>query len=136
MVFRGFRLAASSFASASFIVAQQFFIQVPLVQAQTTNSNPENTKRFETPRLNGNRLDLCYRWGTNCGRPAAIAYCQLLGYADVLDFAVDSSPKTTECIGDGAVCLEGVNNPICDSFLYITCLGTGIDEPLPGGVAE
>jgi hypothetical protein len=78
------------------------------------------TKTIVNPTYNGNRLDWCKDWGVGCGKEAADAYCQSIGYQSANSFseAVDigaSSP--TRLITTGAVCDQG----FCDGFAQITC---------------
>ena len=43
-------------------------------------------KTYNAPRNNDMRLDWCLTWGTDCGRPAAVAFCNRRRYADVVVF--------------------------------------------------
>ena len=77
-------------------------------------------KTIIKPMYGPNRLDWCRDWAVGCGKDAADAYCQSIGYESASGFseAFDigaSSP--TRLIGTGAVCDQG----FCDGFKAITC---------------
>lgn len=97
------------------LIGQQVFIAIP------SRAQNAQTTTFDNPSIGGQRLDWCNTWRTNCGAAAAKAFCQAKGYSEAVKFAVDPSPKITKVIGDGKTCIEGVNNPGCDSFKFITC---------------
>ena len=83
----------------------------------------QGSQTFSNPTIEGRRLDWCLHWGTQCGKPAADAWCvrkmgKADGYARSWQQAVDigaSSP--TYVIGDGKVC----NQRYCDGFRSIAC---------------
>jgi len=79
-------------------------------------------KTFTNPMIKGYRLDWCYQWGDQCGKPAADAWCAMRmkagGHAVDWKEAEDigaSSP--TYVMGDGKIC----NQDFCDGFESITC---------------
>lgn len=76
---------------------------------------------FLSPAINGNPLDWCRTWATDCGQPAADAYCQSRGFerATAFDQATDIGASTpTRLIGNPAqVCSDAM----CDGFSFITC---------------
>ncbi len=83
----------------------------------------QGSQTFNNPKIQGYRLDWCLHWATQCGKPAANAWCakkygKADGYAKSWKIAADigaSSP--TYVIGDGKVC----NQAFCDGFKSITC---------------
>jgi hypothetical protein len=76
---------------------------------------------FTNPMHAGHRLDWCHTWATDCGEPAATAWCRSKGYAAAMnwtqDVNVDERGFVTKIIGDGQLC----TGPFCDSFTSITC---------------
>lgn len=68
------------------------------------------------------RLDWCLRWGTECGRAAADAYCKSIGHSRATEFEekLDIGRETpTWVLGDKKVC----DQDGCDGFKFITCAG-------------
>ena len=66
------------------------------------------------------RLDLCARWGVECGQPAADQYCHSFYGADAINFSVarDVGHITpTRTIKDGLTCASG----FCDAISSVTC---------------
>jgi hypothetical protein len=99
-------------------------------------------KTISKPMFNGNRLDWCLKWSTDCGKPAADAYCKAQGYQTAITYEPErriGARTPTRLIGTGATC----DLPYCDGFRQITCETTpiakqvtltkkpAIDAPLP-----
>lgn len=74
---------------------------------------------FANPAWRGHRLDVCLRWGTECGKPAADAFCRANGFAEALSFASDPTPgrRSTRLIGTDQIC----NAAYCVGFQQIVC---------------
>jgi len=74
---------------------------------------------FANPEWDGHRLDFCREWGTNCGQPAADAFCQAHGFSGALHAAADRDPgySSTRVISSGQVC----DQPFCRGFQQIIC---------------
>jgi len=75
---------------------------------------------FALPKFKGKRLDWCKSWATNCGEPAAEAWCRSKNFDVATKFTIDegigaSSP--TILIGTGQVC----DKDFCDGFKVIEC---------------
>jgi hypothetical protein len=64
------------------------------------------------------RLDWCREWGSACGRPAADAYCQMLGHARSGQIQIRNDIGKTAIISSKAIC----SDPTCDGFRYIECV--------------
>jgi hypothetical protein len=89
------------------------------------NSRPsaDTPSRFDNPVLSAERrrtrLDWCLRWGEECGKPAADAYCRHRDprrpYA--ADFSMAQDIGRTQIISSGEICAD----PGCDGFAHITC---------------
>jgi hypothetical protein len=81
------------------------------------------TKEFNDPRVTvpqGNlALDVCRDWGTNCGKPAADAYCLAHGFVQASDFRVASDSPPTVVIASKQVCSE----QFCDRISWVQCTG-------------
>jgi len=69
------------------------------------------------PKYKKDRLDWCKNWASDCGKPAADAYCKYLGYKRSSRFEIDIDVGYTRLI-TGSVCDAG----FCDSFKYIRCI--------------
>ncbi len=74
---------------------------------------------FANPVWKGHRLDNCLTWGTNCGKPAADAFCRSEGLADSIYSVVDPEPgrSSTRLIGTDQIC----DQDFCVGFQMITC---------------
>lgn len=77
-------------------------------------------RTYNKPMYRDTRLDWCLTWATDCGRPAALAFCNRRRYADVGVFRAERVGKSepTRLIGSNQVCSS---NDSCTSFAYITC---------------
>lgn len=77
-------------------------------------------KTFNEPRYFDDRLDWCLTWGTNCGKPAAIAFCNRKRFDDVVVFRAEVVGKLaqTRLIGSNQICS---GQDFCTAFAYITC---------------
>jgi hypothetical protein len=64
------------------------------------------------------RLDWCREWGTACGKPAADAYCQMLGHARSGHIEIRNNIGKTAIISSKAIC----SDPTCDGFRHIECM--------------
>lgn len=74
---------------------------------------------FKNPVWESKRLDVCLQWATNCGKPAADAFCKAKGFSEALHADPDFQPgnSSTKVISSGRVC-EG---PRCRGFQQIVC---------------
>ena len=72
---------------------------------------------FQRPTWNDKRLDLCFTWGKNCGKPVADAYCLAAGYEKAKGFAQEPA-RPTQLIAQRRIC----NEFICQGFRSITCV--------------
>ena len=89
-----------------------FLLAAPPVAAQD--------KTYNQPRHFDDRLDWCLTWGTNCGKPAAVAFCNRRRFADVVVFRAEKVGKSarTRLIGSNQICS---GQDFCTAFAYITC---------------
>jgi len=86
------------------------------------------SKTIRKPMFNGNRLDWCLKWSTDCGKPAADAFCAAQGYQHAVAFEPDpriGSRTPTRLIGTGATC----DLAYCEGFRQITCETVPIAKP-------
>ena len=85
----------------------------------------DEDKTYRKPRWKDQRLDWCFKWGTDCGQPAADHFCRRRRFSGAKDFRAEpnvGSYEPTRVAGTDQVC----NQPWCTGFDYITCFG-----PLP-----
>lgn len=91
--------------------------------SQPTSQTPPEpaTQEFNDPRINVAEgalpLDVCRNWATNCGKPAADAYCVSKGWATAIDFRIAMDSPPTVVIGSHAVCRE----QSCDRITWVKC---------------
>lgn len=74
---------------------------------------------FANPAWKNRRLDVCLRWGVDCGKPAADAFCRTKGYADALHALPDANSgyAHTRVISSDQIC----DKPFCRGFQQIIC---------------
>ncbi|MBI1385796.1 MAG: hypothetical protein GC150_12880 [Rhizobiales bacterium] len=91
------------------------FVHITCIK--TSKSAAPTGIRFAYPQLGAYYLDWCKRWGEQCGKPAADAYCRHKGHSEAVDFRKLEDVGNTRVIVGGRKCL----NPDCDGFEFITC---------------
>jgi hypothetical protein len=76
---------------------------------------------YDKPRYMDDRLDWCLTWGTNCGRPVAVTFCNRRRFEDAVDFGPDKVGRSaqTRLTGSNQIC----NGDFCTAFSHITCRG-------------
>ena len=62
-------------------------------------------------------LDICREWATNCGAPAAVAFCRTQNYATAVAFEPATGVGLTAVISNGRIC----SDPSCGGFASIEC---------------
>jgi hypothetical protein len=72
---------------------------------------------FLKPKYKGKRLDWCKSWATDCGEPAADAFCEYKGYDGSTSFEEAVDIGNTKVISSGQVCTDQA----CDGFKKISC---------------
>lgn len=77
----------------------------------------EATVRFVDPKIGGYGLDYCREWATNCGWPAAHAFCNSKGLPKATDFRWIKDNQKTRIINGGQVC----DAPQCDRISTVVC---------------
>jgi hypothetical protein len=79
-------------------------------------------RTYNQPTYRGHRLDWCLNWGSACGKPAAVAFCNSRRYTDVVVFRPEVVGKSapTRPIGTDQVCS---GQDFCTAFAYVTCTG-------------
>lgn len=90
-----------------------------------------HSRQFDAPRIDGRRLDWCLHWGSQCGKPAADAFCRSQGYqaSDRSTIAADiGANDPTWVMGDAKTCSEKA----CDGFASIHCVA---DQPVKPSAA-
>ncbi|MFT3671674.1 hypothetical protein [Aestuariivirga sp.] len=89
---------------------------------------------FNKPKINGVRLDWCRKWGDQCGKPAADAFCKLHEFSAAATWVQDPNPGApTKVFSGGQIC----NDDSCTGFKTITCKDNTvqIDDDGTGGAA-
>ena len=77
----------------------------------------EAAVRFVDPKIGGYGLDYCREWATNCGWPAAHAFCSSKGLPKAVDFRWIKDNQKTRIINGGQVC----DAPQCDRISTVVC---------------
>ena len=65
-------------------------------------------------------LDVCREFGSNCGKPAADAFCHSRGYRTASKFEIHPSVGHTATFSEHRIC----DGPVCGGFWWIDCVGT------------
>jgi hypothetical protein len=84
-----------------------------------TGPLPSHEQNFTQPRWIEDRLDWCLTWGTDCGKPAADAFCRSQGFTDSFFSVADPEPgrSSTRLIGTDQICDQN----FCVGFQMIIC---------------
>ncbi|WP_343560639.1 hypothetical protein [Kiloniella sp. b19] len=89
------------------------------VEEEEIANDPDS---FENPVVGSFRLNYCRLPGEDCGKPAAVEWCQAKGYQTATRWALDRNIGAlfpTANIGDGTVC----SSFQCSGFRYVSCGG-------------
>jgi hypothetical protein len=98
-------------------IAASIFMVAGVASAEVT--------KFNQPKFKGNALDWCLTWATDCGKPAADAYCKNKGYETAQKFNKwEDIGEPTYVFGSGQIC----NQEECDSFTSISCFRADAPE--------
>jgi hypothetical protein len=116
-LFRG--LAAKNNSGRHYSLATFLALVCLLLSADIA---PAQDKTFNKPRYNNDRLDWCLTWAANCGKPAAVTFCNRRRFTDALVFRAEVVGKSaqTRLLGSNEVCN---GHDFCTAFAYITCTG-------------
>ncbi len=97
-----------------------FPLPLPLPVLPVPIPDDSDTEVFKKPKIDGVRVNYCFKKGKGCGQKAADAFCDQEDYDEAADF-VQSTPmgpsKPTRYIGSGKQCADLT----CYSFKSITC---------------
>ena len=77
-----------------------------------------SVRNFFAPVVEGSRIDSCLSGQTDCGKPAADAFCVKEGYTESILFQRETVSATRQ-LGSETMC-EGES---CVSFRRIKCIG-------------
>ena len=83
-----------------------------------TTAGEASVRNFFSPAVEGSRIDSCLNGQTNCGKPAADAFCVKEGFTEAILFQREAASSTRQ-LGSDAMC-EGET---CVSFRRIKCIG-------------
>lgn len=77
---------------------------------------------YNKPLFRDSRLDWCLTWGTNCGKPAADAFCNRRRFtaAKQMRAEIVGRSAATRLIGSDQICS---GQDFCTAFAFITCEG-------------
>ncbi|OAN84515.1 hypothetical protein A8B78_06555 [Jannaschia sp. EhC01] len=73
------------------------------------------SQRFELPRVNGELVDWCVTWATNCGQGGADQFCRRQGFSHASHWERYPGQRTL-VLGDNRICASG-----CDALRAVTC---------------
>lgn len=91
----------------------------------TTSTTVPASVVFNNPQHGGVPLDHCLTYGTNCGWPAADAFCQSMGFTGALAFTPGPKTDHSLTIGSNEECDRSFaphRPPFCGTFNSITCI--------------
>ncbi len=78
---------------------------------------------FLDPQLGGAPIDICFNFGTICGKPSADNFCALQGFSFAKSFGIGPKIPKTYIAGDGKFCeFPPPQPPACQSFNSIVCV--------------
>ncbi len=80
------------------------------------NRKDDRYTRFDAPKYRGKLIDQCYKWGRECGKPAADRFCRTKKYDEAVRFNVERA-RPTWVMGEKRVC----DAPFCAGFTEIVC---------------
>jgi hypothetical protein len=72
---------------------------------------------YSEPEVDGTRVDWCFGWSKQCGKPAADAFCKLQGHKKATEFEKAVGVGPTRVLSTGQLC----DDPTCDGFKVVTC---------------
>jgi hypothetical protein len=104
-------------ARAQQVMTQGYSAQPSAAAPAAAPAAPATAYYVENPTMGGVALDYCLTWATDCGKPAADAYCRAAGYADATNFTPRQRAGQTYVIGSGQVC----DGDFCTAFASVTC---------------
>lgn len=101
-----------------------------LIWAADQGATQERTrwKDFTRPTVAGYPVDLCLRWGAQCGKPAADAFCRSQGYLEASSHTVINDSPPTWVMSENRIC----NLPQCDRLNTIRCVAEDPGSGQPG----
>lgn len=82
--------------------------------------------RYDFPRMNGEYVDWCVTWGTNCGQAGADYFCQRQGHGTASSWERFPGQRTL-VLGSNQICPGG-----CDALRDVVCSTSGtVPAPPP-----
>lgn len=103
------------------LMKKALFTYVSILSFTITSQAPANSQNnvyvIKNPKVNGYYLDVCLYWATDCGKPAADAYCQYEGYTESVKFITEKSHPTI-VIGSEEIC----NEYYCGRIKQVNCI--------------
>lgn len=91
-------------------------------ETSTTYIGEGQQRTYHRPRLGEARLDLCLKFGRQCGQPVADLYCMFKGYDNATRFTIDRRlSERTVIAGEGLRERRYCTGGGCDGFRSIVC---------------
>lgn len=97
-------------------------------RADGGTKNADGTVSYASTRMDSGNLDYCLSYGTDCGQPAADAWCQQQGFSSATSFEVSWGSPPTVILSTGEIC-DGAH---CDQISSVTCDGKPFTPPSIG----
>ncbi len=83
---------------------------------------PVHGTSYPVPMLNGERVDWCRIWGSECGQPAADAYCRWQGHGQASSW--EREPVARSWVqGTQQICSNTYQGVQCDALRNVVCTG-------------
>jgi hypothetical protein len=76
---------------------------------------PSVVQTFAVPRVNGEIVDWCVTWATDCGQPGADNFCRTQGFSRATNWERFPGQRTL-VLGENRICPGG-----CDGLRNVTC---------------
>ena len=90
----------------------------PVAPIATSAGDQPVAETFATPRRGSSRIDACLHFKTDCGKPAADAFCDSKDHGPAVSFDIDYLVgEETWTLGDNVVCPPGK----CNALRSVAC---------------
>lgn len=90
-------------------------------------ANAQADQLFQNPMVNSYPLDWCREWASNCGKPAADAFCKSKGFPEANTYSVKYNSPVTRVINGSQLC----DLPNCGRITAVVCKQESVVFPYP-----